>query len=301
MSLAGDFALLCRCCALCPEDRGLKTEDRTKDRGLRLSRGLTVLLSAASSPRGSLLHATPRRSIDPNRFGKDDKVASLSPLDKLRLDLDAAWEHGCTLSKDRHSGRALSPGMGRIMRAQGRWSEGFCHVDELDLISERRGLFGANVYLRVPGGGVEGKGGEGSGLVGEQRGGQEGGGGEGGGRGGGGAGGAGGIEEEARTTPATPPIVNGGGVEIFPVSVRSRWDFYRNAYTLSNLLSQDEEGQRRLRAALPDPIYVEPEAGDLLILCSQRPHAVVGFDAGERVSVQTFLTHTRGGAIKMDC
>ena len=216
-------------------------------------------------------------------FGNDENVPSLSPLDKLRLDLDAAWEHGCTLSKDKRSGRALSPGMGRIMRAQGRWSDGFCHVDELDLISQTRGLFGANVYLRVPR--AEGTAGDealkAAAAVDE-------------------------VEVEAAkaattTTRKTRDERVGGGVEIFPLSVSSRWDFYRNAYTLSNLLSQDEEGQRRLRAALPDPIYVEPEAGDLLILCSQRPHAVVGFDAGERVSVQTFLTHARGKAIHMDC
>ena len=167
------------------------------------------------------------------------------------------------LGKDKRSGRALAPGMGRVMRARGRWSDGFCHVDELDLISEKRGLFGANVYLRVPQGGSDI-----------------------------------GRESTQKQVFTEPPA---GGIEIFPVSVSSRWDFYRNAYTLSNLLSQNEEGQHRLRAVLPKPVYVAPEAGDLLILCSQRPHAVVGFDTGERVSVQTFLSHTKGEAIRMDC
>jgi hypothetical protein len=74
----------------------------------------------------------------------------LSPLDKLRLDLDEAHVKGATLLKDKKSGNSYLPGLGRIMFGPTRWADGFVHVDELSPLSESNGLFSANIYLQLP-------------------------------------------------------------------------------------------------------------------------------------------------------
>lgn len=86
-----------------------------------------------------------------------------------------------------------------------------------------------------------------------------------------------------------PP--HGGDLEIWPIAFRSRWQFYANALTLSKLTIQDRDAQLELRRKFPPPLVIHPKPGDLIILCVQRPHAVAGFNAGCRVSLQSFLTH----------
>ncbi|CAM9864064.1 unnamed protein product, partial [Hapterophycus canaliculatus] len=95
-----------------------------------------------------------------------------------------------------------------------------------------------------------------------------------------------------------PPA--GGELAIWPLAVRSRWDFYRHAETLSHLTVQGEEGQALLRRKFPPPRLIRVEPGDLVVLCVQRPHAAQGFPMGTRVSVQSFLTFEKGKALVLD-
>mmetsp|Transcript_36198 Transcript_36198/g.115937 ORF Transcript_36198/g.115937 Transcript_36198/m.115937 type:complete len:302 (-) Transcript_36198:1553-2458(-) len=84
----------------------------------------------------------------------------------------------------------------------------------------------------------------------------------------------------------------GGHLELWPLGFRNRWQFYKNARTLSCLTVQDRDAQLLLRRKLPPPHVVHPEPGDLVLLCVQRPHAVAGFDEpSTRVSLQSFITH----------
>ncbi|CAN0364244.1 unnamed protein product, partial [Phaeothamnion confervicola] len=74
---------------------------------------------------------------------------TLSPLDKLRLELDELWPHGATVTKN-GSGRPFHAGMFRVMRGPTRHVDGFMHVDELAPMVPGRGLFSANIYLQMP-------------------------------------------------------------------------------------------------------------------------------------------------------
>ena len=96
------------------------------------------------------------------------------------------------------------------------------------------------------------------------------------------------------------PQYGGGELKIWPLTIKSRLDFLKNSPTLSALTSQDVEGQIRLRQVLPRPLTIEPEEGELVLLCAQRPHAAVGFRSGVRVSMQTFITFDQNKPLVLD-
>ena len=94
-------------------------------------------------------------------------------------------------------------------------------------------------------------------------------------------------------------IPNPGGLRIWPLRY-SKKDFYLNAPVLSALTSSDPEDQAVLRQSLEGPVDILPEAGDLVLLCVQRPHCVVGFREGQRVSLQSFLEVAEGQPCLID-
>lgn len=197
-----------------------------------------------------------RPGSDREDAGEAAEHYRLWPLDKLRLELEEAWPSGAGLAREARRRRPFGGGLPRIMRGPTRWKRGFIHVDELGPLAVARGLFSANIYLTAPG------------------------------PGGGGAG-------EARPTAAAASQwgTDAGALHVWPLGVRSRWDWYRNAVTLSGLSASDPATQLHLRHALGPPNVIRPAPGDLVLLCAQRPHCAVGFEHGVRVSLQCFLEY----------
>ena len=169
---------------------------------------------------------------------KDNCTIMLSPLDKLRLELDDIWPCGSRVGRD-SKGRALVAGLTRLMKGPTKSIQGFCHVDDISPLSIDCGLFSANIYTQLPYGG-------------------------------------------------------GGALQIWPIEVWNRWEFYTNSLSLTSLMSQDSvkqsELQRKFKLAGIEPQVILPEVGDCILICAQRPHAVQGFPVGFRISLQSFLT-----------
>jgi hypothetical protein len=84
----------------------------------------------------------------------------LSPLDKLRLELDELWPSGATVSRDNPYRRKMLVGLARVMRPETLLDgitrvEGMIHTDSSMFLDSERGLFSANIYLDVPTSGGE--------------------------------------------------------------------------------------------------------------------------------------------------
>ncbi len=191
-----------------------------------------------------------RDSIDSTRRWRNNCTERMGPMDKVRLELDEVWMEGCLLARNK-SGDPYVAGIPRIMRPPARfdptkWAQGFAHMDDFELMSAKKGLFSANIYLK--------------------------------------------------NAPS------GGELQIWPLTFSTRWDFYRNAPTLSLCYVQDYEAQALLRERFPEPMVINVDEGDLVLLCAQRPHSVKGpIIGGTRVSIQAFLQHEKGKPLRMEC
>lgn len=85
-------------------------------------------------------------------------AGGLSPIDRLRLDLDEAWPKGARIARFRGLRRAL--GLARVMTPTGLFegvakTEGMVHVDTLPVQKKGAGRFSANVYVHMPPAGGE--------------------------------------------------------------------------------------------------------------------------------------------------
>jgi len=162
----------------------------------------------------------------------------MSPLDKLRLELDEAHTGGCVVARDPQSRQLRAAGLVRIMRRGAK--PGMVHVDDVGAMTAARGVFSANVYMQA--------------------------------------------------------ALAGGEVEVWPVTFASDDELRSHVDAIALLTSADAAAQAALRRdVLPEgpTLVVRPQAGDLLMLCVQRPHFVRGPVHGPklRLSVQTFVSH----------
>lgn len=110
--------------------------------------------SAYGTERRARYHATAVRNL---RRVRALFAPHLSPVDRLRLELDELWPKGANLREV--SGRKYGAGVVRVMRPErfldGRArTEGICHIDDLMEPGTPR-LFSACIYLRVPPSGGE--------------------------------------------------------------------------------------------------------------------------------------------------
>lgn len=166
----------------------------------------------------------------------------MSPIDKVRLELDEIYPYGCVLGRDPTTRRAHASGLVRIMKRNG--NRGLVHLDDVSVFSPQSGVFSANVYLQQS--------------------------------------------------------VVGGEIEIWPVTLTSEAEMHEYALEIGLLTSQaaSPDAQRALREYVlpPNPTIVKPNAGDLLLLCVQRPHCVKGPLHGPkpRYNFQTFIVHNGG-------
>ena len=219
-------------------------------------------------------------------------VSILWPLDQVRLELDEAWPGGAGLARQKQeqqqgsndertskhtSSRVFGGGLPRIMMGPTRWKHGLVHVDQFGPLSPDQGLFSANIYLQLPKtktdnqteANKDGESGE--------------------------------CSENETTTSG-----GGGVLEIWPLGIRTQWEWYKNAALRQALAdaSTSAEIQYKLRSWLgPPQVITDVSPGDLILLCAQRPHAAVGFATRDvRVSLQCFIQHHGPGErLLIDC
>jgi hypothetical protein len=159
------------------------------------------------------------------------------------------------------------------MQGPTRWKHGYIHVDEMAPLCTNHGLFSANIYLQLPKHNDNNSNNNNNYNCDDQDSNKN-------------------DEDDDKkdtTNINNTPI---DALHIWPLGIRNRWDWYRNAVTLSGLSIQDASSQSMLRAKLGTPITIAVSPGDLVLLCVQRPHAAIGFTTGTRISLQCFIQHS---------
>ncbi len=171
----------------------------------------------------------------------------LSPIDKLRLDLDENWKFGSNLRREKEN--AYFAGVIRALSHQTLRKElegmGLCHCDSRCCFADREDVFTANTYLEVPASGGE-----------------------------------------LELWPVAPGLVE------YATHMRLLQKLVRSDYA-------DLDTQKLLRARMPAPTKIKPERGDLILFNTSRPHCVVGFDKGQRITCQTFMLSIDGHPLQL--
>lgn len=138
----------------------------------------------------------------------------LSPIDKIRLELDEYWPHGANLANI--DGQKMFVGVVRLMESKySHLSEETPHIDSIvsdKIVFDKQ--FSAIIYLRVP--------------------------------------------------------QSGGELEIWDTNPPTVFD-------------------KSWRSRQPDPYIIVPEARELVLINTKKPHAVKAFENGQRIAIQCFV------------
>lgn len=204
-----------------------------------------------------------QREFRSRRFyrGEREELGALSgrpqlwPLDKLRLELDEVWSGGAGLAREQTGKmRCFGGGLTRIMQGPTRWKSGFIHVDDFNPLKSESGLFSANIYLQLPNASSS-------------------------------------SQKSIQAKESDGSSKSNGALHLWPLGIRTIEDLREHKPILQGMTEQDTDLQIALRRHLGKPLKVDVDSGDLVVLCVQRPHAVIGFKEGCRISLQTFLQH----------
>ncbi len=139
--------------------RWLSRRELKKWGGTDTSYGAGIPVNALSWSLGSTLSYF-REALASIRAVRNACSDRLSPVDKLRLELDELWPMGANVSRENPYRRKMLVGLARVMRPDGLLDgitrvEGLVHTDSALFIDPARGSFSANVYLNVPSSGGE--------------------------------------------------------------------------------------------------------------------------------------------------
>lgn len=76
-------------------------------------------------------------------------------------------------------------------------------------------------------------------------------------------------------------VGSGGHLCVFPVAPLSPHE----------ITTGHAEQPKSANSSLPCPVQIAPAEGDLIIINTRRPHAVTELEAGQRISIQSFIGH----------
>lgn len=156
----------------------------------------------------------------------------LSPIDKLRLELDEYYSNGSKLGT--FEKKKMFTGIARVTHKDMDFQEKMPHVDSLPSEYNLERQYSANIYLTVPD--------------------------------------------------------SGGEIVIYPLAPLS-----------ASEVDDFEINEELWRSKLPEGVSIKPNAGDLIIINTRRPHAVKKFSEKNRVSLQTFIGVNKGEPLHLWC